>query len=244
MKAEPLDLSPANAALKSYRYVFDVFAQMLIEQNRTDNLTRVDSAEEIWTRHFVDSLAALPVLDEAAAAARGSFTVIDVGSGAGFPGLALAIARPNWQVVSLEATEKKARFQRLVCQLLGLVNAEVRHGRAETLAREATLRQRFDAVTARALAPLNVLVELTMGFVRPGGMGVFWKGPQVQEEITAAAAAFEKMAVSVPRLSAYTLPDSTDTTFYLAVADKLGDTPEAYPRANFAAIKKRPLGSR
>ncbi len=243
MTATPLDLSCADEALTRYRHAFEVFAQLLVEQNLTLNLTRIVSREQIQTRHFLDSLAALAVLDAAAGRLSGQkpFTVIDVGSGAGFPALALAIARPKWQIVSVEATEKKARFQRLVCQMLGLDNVQVRHGRAETLAHEPALRERFDAAAARAVAPLNVLAELTMAFVKPGGLGVFWKGPQVREELPDAGRAFEHMAASPPHLLSYSLPDATETTFYLATAQKHSNTPDTCPRANFAAIKQRPL---
>lgn len=246
MTATPLDLSCADEALGRYRHTFEVFSQLLVEQNLTLNLTRIVSKEQIWTRHFMDSLAALAVLDAAArgASARRPFAVIDVGSGAGFPALALAIARPTWQVVSVEATEKKARFQRLVCQMLGLDNVQVRGGRAEVLAHETTLRERFDAAAARAVAPLNVLAELTMAFVKPGGVGVFWKGPQVRDELPDADGAFKQMGSAPPRLLSYTLPDANATTFYLVTTQKHSNTPETCPRANFAAIKKRPLPCR
>lgn len=248
MTAEPLSLEAAKAALDTHRAAFEAFARHLAEHNRTTNLTRLDSPEEIWSRHFVDALAALPLLDEIAAAAAAPFSLIDVGSGAGFPGLALAIVRPDWHIVSLEATDKKVRFQQHICDTLGLRNTEVRHGRAEMMAHDASLRERFSVAVARAVAGLDVLAELTMGFVRPGGRGVFWKGPKVREEIALAEGAFDIMGAAVTRLSAYTLPDhpaeTSGSTLYLAVAEKQGLTPPGYPRQNFAAIRKRPLRQR
>ena len=176
-----------------------------------------------------------------AALSEAAFSIIDVGSGAGFPALALAIARPRWRIVSLEATEKKVRFQQRVCEALGLNNVQTLHGRAESAAHEATLRERFNAATARAVAPLNVLAELTMAFVRPGGTGLFWKGPHASTELSAAAGAFKTMGAATQRLRTYVLTDIADTAFCLAIAEKQTPAPGAYPRRNFGAIKNRPL---
>lgn len=246
MNTLTLDLRPAEIALAARKEAFDRFAQLLTEQNRTMNLTRIDTPEHIQTRHFMDSLAALAVLDEVAAATTTSvFSMIDVGSGAGFPGLAIAIARPEWRIVSLEATDKKVHFQRQVCDKLNLANVDVRHGRAEAMAQDPALREQFNVAAARALAGLDVLAELTMAFVRPGGAGIFWKGPQVQEEIVVSGAAFEKMGAAITRLLDYKLPENTpvaaDSTLFLAIAEKRDSTPTNYPRQNYAAIKKRPL---
>jgi 16S rRNA (guanine527-N7)-methyltransferase len=248
MNDETLSLDAAKAALDAHRGAFEPFARHLAEHNRTTNLTRIDSPEEIWNRHFLDALAALPLLDEIATATEAPFSLIDVGSGAGFPGLALAIVRPGWHIVSLEATDKKVRFQQHICDTLGLRNTEVRHGRAETVAHDSAMRERFAVAAARAVAGLDVLAELTMAFVRQGGRGVFWKGPKVREEIALAEGAFGIMGAAVTRLSAYALPEhsaeASGSTLYLAVAEKQGLTPPDYPRHNFAAIRKRPLRQR
>lgn len=241
MIGEPLDLSCAYVALESHRETFEVFGRLLVEQNRTLNLTRIDSPEAIVTRHFLDSLAALGPLDALAGAGRTEpFCVIDVGSGAGFPSLALAVARPDWSFVSVEATAKKVHFQRCVCEALGLGNVDVRVGRAEMLAHDVSLRERFDAATARAVARLDILAELTLGFVRPGGAGLYWKGPQGPDECQVAAGAFAAMGAA-SRMLAYSLSQTEATTFYLVMAEKQRPAPSDYPRSNFGAIKKRPL---
>jgi len=246
MNAEMLDFDAAKAALAAHREMFDRFAQLLIEHNRTTNLTRIDSPEQIQTRHFLDSLAALSVLDKTAAAGGGTdFSLIDVGSGAGFPALALAIARPQWRIVSLEATDKKVHFQQIVCRELALTNVQVIHGRAEVIAHDSQLRERFNAATARAVAGLDVLAELMIALVRTGGIGLFWKGSQVQDELMTAAKAFEKMGAVITQLYAYRLPkqpsDAESSMMYLVAAEKHTPTPAAYPRQNFGSIKKRPL---
>jgi 16S rRNA (guanine527-N7)-methyltransferase len=243
MNAQPLDLTPAVEALALYAEAFDRFAHILIEHNRVLNLTRIDTLGDIQTRHFLDSLAALSILDEAAASvpADRPFSLLDVGSGAGFPALALAIARPSWRIVSLEATEKKVRFQRDVCQALELSHVEILHGRAEVAAHEPALRERFDGVTARAVAPLSVLAELTLGFIRPGGIGLYWKGPKVQEEYVSGCAAAGRMGASVLTLHTYTLPNSPHGRFYLVAAAKDKALPSDLPRRSFGVIKKYPL---
>jgi 16S rRNA (guanine527-N7)-methyltransferase len=246
MTSQILNLQSAYAAITAHQEVFNQFAQFLAEQNQRMNLTRIDNSEQVRIRHFLDSLAALDVLDDLAVrCGQPAFSVIDVGSGAGFPGLAIGIARPEWKIFSLEATEKKANFQQKVCKKLGLANVTVVCGRAETVAHDRAFREQFCAVTARALAGLNILAELTMAFVRLGGMGLFWKGPQVQKEIVESAAAFETMGASMTGLRAYQLcepdPALPETTLYLALAEKRHSTPEAYPRQNYGAIKKRPL---
>lgn len=243
MNAQPLDLTLAAEALTAQPQAFERFAQMLMEHNRSLNLTRMDHPQDIRTRHFLDSLAALAIVDEPASRhpTNTPFSVMDVGSGAGFPALALAIARPNWRVVSLEATEKKVRFQRRVCEALGLGNVELLHGRAEILAHDPTQRERFDAVTARAVAPLNVLAELTLAFIRPGGLALFWKGPNVRQEYDAARKSIKMMGGSALTLHSYALPDLPETAFYLVAAAKHAASPATLPRRHFGIIKKRPL---
>lgn len=242
IKEESVDLNPASAALEAHREAFEALREMLMEANKTTNLTRIETPKRIWVRHFLDSLAGLSVLD-AAAGANAAFSVIDVGSGAGFPGLAIAIARPQWRVVSLEATDKKVQFQRQVCAAMRLTNVKVLHGRAEVCAHESTLREWFDAVVSRAVAGLDVLAELTLGFVRPAGMGVFWKGPQGATEAAQAQAAAGRMGARFTGLLDYHLPDEPDggAIMTLAVAEKVSKTPHDYPRTNFGIIKKRPL---
>ena len=246
MNTSLLDLQPARAAFKTHQEAFDKFARFLAERNQAINLTRIEVPEQIRTRHFLDSLAGLSILDEAAGIDASVFSMIDIGSGAGFPGLAIAIVRPEWRIVSVEATEKKVQFQRQICDMLRLTNVTVLHGRGEVLAQDNVFREQFNAATARALAGLNVLAELAMGFVRPGGRGVFWKGPQVQEEMAGSGGAFEKMGAKITGLSGYRLNEQGGTSedegmLYLAIAEKICMTPANYPRQNYAAIKKRPL---
>jgi len=219
----------------------EAFARMLIDENRVLNLTAVTDLDEVRVRHVEDSLAALPYLREIASDAP---SLIDIGSGAGLPGLALAIALPEWRIVSVEATGKKARFQKKVVQALGLSNVTVTQGRAETLAHDPAHRERYDAATARALAPLPVVAELTLPFVRLGGSALAWKGPSADEEIARARRACDRLGGRVGREIAYHLsvpPSDAPRLFRLVILSKTQPTPAAYPRGP-NAIRKRPLG--
>lgn len=243
MNRQTLDIRPCQAVLDRCPDQLHRFQELLVEENAKYNLTRITSPQQVRTRHFLDSLAALTVLDSLADTLHRPLRILDVGSGAGFPGLVLAIVRPEWSFVSLEATDKKARFQETVCKTLNLKNVQVRHGRAEEAAHAPAVRESFDAVTARALAPMPILTELTLAFVKPQGLGIFWKGASADEEAAQALPAVRQMGAAVEQIAAYTLPDPQETVeFALVICRKLHATPKKYPRV-FGIIKKHPLGN-
>ena len=228
--------------LSEHREKLNQYSELLIAENQKYNLTRIDSPRQIETRHFLDSLTGLFLLDERSQRKSQPLKILDIGSGAGFPGLVLAIVRPAWQIVSLEATEKKANFQMMVCDTLGLDNATVLSGRAEAVAHHAAYRQQFDVVTARALAAMPVLAELSLGFVKIGGVGLYWKGPSVKEELVTAQAAIKQMGAEIENTLSYTLQteDSEPAKLSLVICRKTKVTPKQYPRV-FGMIKKKPL---
>ncbi len=179
----------------------------LFEVNRRAALTRIDTPEAAWRLHVLDALAGV----RAFGAGPLPRTIIDLGSGAGFPALPLAIALPAHvrarlgagleRIVALEARAKKCAFMRAAARELGLGGRfEVVEQRAEQAAHEAPWRERFDLATARALAPLRVLVELALPFVRPGGALVAWKGPRAEAEIAAARRAIELLGGGPPEV--------------------------------------------
>lgn len=237
-----VNIENQRAVLSEYRQQLDRFSELLIAENQKYNLTRIDAPEQIETRHFLDALAGLSVLDAMAQQTGKPLHILDIGSGAGFPGLVLAVVRPQWQIVSLEATAKKATFQKKVCDALGLKNATILNGRGETVAHYAAYRQQFDAVTARALAAMPVLAELSLGFVKIGGLSLYWKGPSAREELQTAQAAIEQMGAQVRETPTYTLPteESEPVKLSLVVCRKVKETPKQYPRV-FGIIKKKPL---
>ncbi|AQT70207.1 Ribosomal RNA small subunit methyltransferase G [Anaerohalosphaera lusitana] len=218
---------------------FNQLADLLVDQNRVHNLTTITAAEDIYARHFVDSLAALELLDELKPEQSEPPRLLDIGSGAGFPALPLAIALPDWDITSLEATGKKVRFQEHARNSLNLTNFTARQGRAEILAREDTYRENFDVVTARALAELRVLAELTIPFVRVGGHFLAWKGPDPAEEVDSARQAIQLLGGRVRKFYDYQL--AQNRKFTIVVIKKVTMTPAEYPR-EFKNIKKSPLG--
>ena len=225
--------------LAEHAKAFAKFEHLLTSENQKYNLTRITEAEQIRLRHFIDSMAALSVLDNLQNSLNKPLHVLDIGSGAGFPAIVLAIVRPTWHIVSLEATEKKVRFQQKICDEIGLDNVTVLHDRAEALAHQPQYREQFDAVTARALAAMPILAELSLAFLNVGGLALYWKGPG--EEIKTALPAVDQMGATAERTLAYTLQtNDAPVNLSLIICKKIKKTPKQYPRV-FGMIKKKPL---
>lgn len=215
---------------------FRIYTELLLEQGSRLNLTSLKDPRAIENRHFAESLALAETLERLGA--LGS-PAIDIGSGAGFPGLAIKIARPEMQITLLEATEKKARFLNLVVQTLGLTGVEVINRRAEELAREAVHRGAYALALARAVAPLPVLVELGLPFLRLGGCLAAQKGSAASREVGEAANALRLCGGEVVAVEGLDVPAGGPAPV-LVLVRKTGDTPEEYPRrAGMPA--KRPL---
>ncbi|MCH8217298.1 MAG: 16S rRNA (guanine(527)-N(7))-methyltransferase RsmG [Planctomycetes bacterium] len=225
---------------------FSHFAEYLQQENRAFNLTRIVDTSQIYLRHFADSLEALPWLDAVMARSEKP-RLIDVGSGAGLPGLAIAIARPQWEVISLDATGKKIGFQQRLIRRLGLANVTALQGRAEELAHQPAFRERFDAVLARAVAHLQVVCELCVGFLSIDGRLVTAKGSEVGPEIEQARSTFATLQLDLETVTPYSLSDlaqkmetpleGEDASFNLLVLTKKASISSRYPRP-FGAIKK------
>ena len=218
-----------------------LYVARLLEANRRMNLTGARSEAEALERHAGDSLALLPVLEAARPPAAAPARVLDVGSGAGLPGMVLAIARPEWDFTLLDSLQKRCRFLEGTAQELGLRNVDVRWGRAEDLAREPGLRDGFDLVTARAVAEMTTLVELCLPFLRPGaGALVAAKGPGPGEELARAAAAIEALGGAAPKVVPVNSFSGDGQRFTAVVVQKASPTPEKYPR-RAGLPSKRPL---
>lgn len=218
---------------------FARFRALLLDWNARVNLTAITDPAEILRLHFLDALTCVLALPEAARQER--IELLDVGSGAGLPGLALAIACPHWHVTSLEATGKKVRFQQAVIDELRLTNANAISGRAEEIGRQPAWREHFDVVTARALASLPTLLEYCAPFVRVGGTIIAPKKGDLMEEIAAGTRAASLLGAQLLAPIPVTLP-SLDDGRVLLVARQQRPCPPQYPRPA-GAPAKRPLGT-
>lgn len=213
---------------------FERYHELLVDANSKFNLTRVpDDLREAIDRNYLDCVAPL-----AHGWPSGARSLIDVGSGAGFPGIPLSIALPEVRVVLLDSLEKRVKFLQSVIDELGL-NATAVHFRAEDGARRAELREQFDVATARAVAPLNLLVEYLLPFVREGGWMVALKGPNLDEELKDAQFAFETLGGRYARSEAAEIP-GRDWSHRIAYIEKIAPTPAKYPR-KAGVPEKKPL---
>lgn len=228
--ATSLGIELDAGVLGQFRRYFD----LLVEWNAKFNLTRITDEAEAADKHLLDSLAVLR-LPMAGTWRR----LADVGSGAGFPGIALKIARPDLEVTLIEATAKKVGFLEAAISGLGLAGIRAFHGRGEEYGRKPEFRERFDLVTARAVARLNALAEYCLPLVAVGGQFVAYKGPEGGDEAREAARACEALG-GVPRPpETFELPGGSGRRT-LIVVDKARATASEYPRA-VAQIAKRPL---
>lgn len=205
---------------------------MLIDWNGRMDLTSVPP-RDMGEKHFLDSLLPLtrPELFPAGC------SLIDVGTGSGFPGLALAIARPDCRVTLLEAMQKRCQFLQAVCDELGLANVRVIQNRAEIAGQDAAHREQYDRAAARAVAPLNVLCEYLLPFVRPGGMALCWKGPAAEEELPDGAFAANALGGEMGEIIELSCHD---TRHVIVPVKKNAKTLPQYPRKN-GIPAKRPL---
>ena len=209
------------------------YGRLLLEKNQVMNLTAITDPEKVAQLHMLDCAAVLNCCD-----LEGK-RLLDVGTGAGFPGMVLLIARPDLEMTLVDSTAKKLRFVQDVLDRLGL-RAQVVHARAEELGRDPAFREQFDIVTARAVAAMETLCEYCLPFARVGGTFVAMKGPDAENEMRAARAGIRTLGGGDVAFRRFQLADSAERN--ILTVKKISQTPPKYPRPS-AQIAKRKIGS-
>lgn len=215
------------------------YYEMLIEKNKVMNLTAITEFDEVLKKHFIDSLSLVKVCDM-----EGALSIIDVGTGAGFPGIPLKIAFPNLKLTLLDSLQKRVHFLQEVMEELALRDVEAVHGRAEDFAKPDLMREKFDLCVSRAVANLSTLSEYCLPYVKVGGKFISYKSDKVSMEsdqnLTEAEQAEHAITVLGGKLAeqkSFMLPYS-DISRNLIVIEKCRPTPKQYPRKAGTASKK------
>lgn len=226
-------LAPLGLTLSDEAFArLDAFSEQLVETNRHFNLTAITEPEDMTVKHFADSLSLFSFVDFPEGA-----KIIDVGTGAGFPGLVLKLARPDLEVTFLDSTRKKLGFIDSVLQNAGL-SGEILHRRAEEAGQDKAFREQFDFATARAVSDLRNLAEYCLPFVKVGGCFLSMKSAGADEEIAAAKNALHLLGGKIERDEVFSL--TPEMPRRLLFIKKISQTPSKYPRPS-AKIAKNPL---
>lgn len=224
---ESYGLTCSSDTLKKYRTYFEA----LEETNKVMNLTAISGETDVAQLHFLDCAYLLKTADFSGK------TVYDIGTGAGFPGLAMKIACPEMKLTLLDSLDKRVGFLRSTCDALGFADVECIHARAEEITPDR--REMADIVTSRAVAELNKLAELCLPYVRPGGIFLAMKGPDYDAELENAKKCIRELGGKTDKCVTYTIP-GTEVSHSVIIIRKVSPTPAKYPR-RWAQIKKAPL---
>ncbi len=223
-----ISLTPSQVSM------FVMYEALLLEWNAKFNLTTITSPDEIRIKHFLDSLTCLRVIPE-----QGTFSLIDIGTGAGFPGIPLVIINPSIKLTLVESVGKKADFCRIAVEELHLSNTQVVPNRAETIGQDKNFRESYDWAVARAVAPLPVLAEYLLPLIRVGGSMLAQKGGDVDNEIDQAENAIKILGGKLDSVIPISLPSGMGKRTLIRIG-KITPTPEKYPRRP-GAPKKSPI---
>lgn len=211
---------------------FLIYKDLLIEWNEKVNLTAIVEEKEVMIKHFLDSISCMtmPFIED-------EMKVIDVGTGAGFPGIPINIYYPHVHLTLLDSLNKRIDFLREVCNGIGLKDVHFQHGRAEDYGNHKDFREQYDVAVARAVAQLNVLCEYCLPFVKVGGYFICQKGPNIDEEMKDAKKAIEVLGGEFIEKKDIQLP-YTDIIHNIVVIKKIKETPEKFPRKAGKPTKK------
>ena len=218
-KFEVLDVSIQDDTLEKYIKYYE----MLIEKNKVMNLTSITEFEDVVVKHFLDSLLIIKNID-----LKNINNVIDIGTGAGFPGLPLKILFPDLNVVLMDSLNKRIKFLQEVIDELQLENINVLHSRAEDLARKEEHREKYDLVVSRAVANLSTLSEYCLPFTKVDGAFISYKSNNIDDEVDKSKKAVKILGGNIKEIKYTKLDDETERAF--VIIDKIKNTPKKYPR--------------
>ncbi len=226
-KAEQLGIRLSEKQLEQ----FQCYYERLIEKNKVMNLTAITEYEEVVDKHFIDSILLGSVKE-----LSGKKRVIDVGTGAGFPGIPLKIVYPELEITLLDSLNKRVKFLNEVIEELGLTGIQAVHSRAEDLAQDAAHRQQYDICVSRAVANLATLSEYCIPFVKQGGYFISYKSTQIEEELKQAKKAVQVLGGTLEQVETVQIPETTIERQFVMIR-KTGTTPKKFPRKAGTASK-------
>lgn len=213
---------------------FNIYKDLLLDWNKKINITRIENDEEIYIKHYLDSVILLNNNNK-----NINKKIIDVGTGGGFPGLPLKIVNNNFKLTLLDSLRKRIDFLQLVIDELKLKDVELIHGRAEDFGQDIKYREKYDICVSRAVAPLNVLSELCLPFVKLGGYFAAYKSENISEEINEAKNAIDKLGGNITDIKLIKIPNS-DITRKIVIIEKIRKMEKIYPR-KAGTPEKKPL---
>ncbi len=203
---------------------FEKYMELLIEWNKKMNLTAITEPKEIKLKHFKDSLTILKHI-------KPGSKLIDIGTGAGFPGIPLKIMEPSLEITLVDSLNKRILFLEEAINKLELKNIKAIHARAEEIGKEPEYREQYDVVVSRAVANMRVLAEYTLPLIKVGGMAIYMKGPNIEEELEEAKTTIKTLGGKITKIDSFTL-EGSDLARTNIIIEKKQKTPNKYPRKN------------